>query len=134
MAASKTNDFYIRFNTSDFLAATMWLTPQQLGIYIKLYAMYWSAKRVLPGDLATLSRNALLAPEHQADLKVVLETFFMLNEDGNTYRHPQLDEIASENQQKRDQDAKNGREGAAVKKAKKEGLQQAALLEQGGEF
>jgi uncharacterized protein YdaU (DUF1376 family) len=134
MAAPKTNDFYIRFNTSDFLAATMWLTPQQLGIYIKLYAMYWSAKRVLPSDLAKLSRMGQFGPEHQADLEAVLKDYFVLSDDLTTYHHPDLDSQAVDNQEKRDRAVKNGKKGAAVKQAAKEAQQQAELAEEDDMF
>lgn len=134
MAAPKTNDFYIRFNTSDFITATLGLTPQQLGIYIKLYSIYWSAKRVLPSDLAKLSRIGQFSPEHQADLEAVLAEFFVLSEDRTAYRHSELDAQAADNQDKRERAVRNGKKGAAVKQANKEADQQAELAEEADGF
>lgn len=130
MAAPKTNDFYIRFNTSDFLAATSWMPPIQLGIYIRLYAKYWSEKRTLITDLTKLSRNCGFTEAHRPELEFVLQEFFMLSDDGSTYHHPGLDKLAEENQAARDAARVAGQKGGLAAQAKKRAGQQPATTEE----
>jgi uncharacterized protein YdaU (DUF1376 family) len=134
MAAPKTNDFYIRFNTSNFLAGTSWMSPLELGIYIRLYAKYWTEGRKLISDLTKLARNCGFGEEHRAELEFVLSEFFVLSEDRSTYHHPGLDDLSAENEALRDKRRRDGQKGAAAKKAIKEASQQAAIADEDDEF
>jgi len=134
MAAPKTNDFYIRFNTDEFLAKTSWMPPIQLGIYIRLYAKYWSEKRTLSSDLTKLSRNCGFTEADRAELEFVLQEFFVLSEDGSSYHHSGLDLQAAENEAARAKNRENGRKGGLATQGKKRVDVQPGTIEDDEDF
>ncbi|MGH1470134.1 MAG: YdaU family protein [Cellvibrionaceae bacterium] len=78
-------------NIPDFNNATRHLTRVERSVYRDAIELYYDTESVLTGDLEKLERRLLcVSEEEKSALKVVLDDFFELTDDG--YSHERCDE------------------------------------------
>ena len=82
---------YYSHHIGDFNSATRHLTLLERGVYRDLLDLYYDTERPLSTDLEVLARRICARSEQErAALRIVLDEFFQLGEDG--YRNKRCDE------------------------------------------
>ena len=72
---------YYQFNIGDYSSHTRHLTLVEDAIYRRLLDLYYLHERPLNGGIAAVARQ-IDARDNEAEVKIILEEFFQLTEDG----------------------------------------------------
>ena len=101
----------------DFNSATRHLTFVERALYRELLDVYYDTERPLNADATKLARRVLAhTDEQRAALDVVLDEFFVLQEDG--WHNTRCDREIAAYHQKQEQQSKAGQASAAKRKKK----------------
>ena len=101
----------------DFNSATRHLTFVERALYRELLDVYYDTERPLNADASKLARRVLAhTDEQRAALDVVLDEFFVLQEDG--WHNTRCDREIAAYHQKQEQQSKAGQASAAKRKKK----------------
>lgn len=105
---------YYPFHIGDYRSHTAHLTLLQDLAYRRLLELYYLHERALPPDPALCARRIGMSM-HLEDVQVVLEDFFVLDEEG--YRNKRCDEILAKFISQREKAQKAGIESGRVRRA-----------------
>lgn len=104
---------------SDFNNATRYLTRVERSVYRDAIEMYYDTESVLTKDFSALSRRLLCTTDEEKEaLKVILEDFFIDDDDG--YRHIRCDEEIEKYRLNTSAKARAGIASAEARKRKKQ--------------
>lgn len=96
---------YYPFHIGDYLSATRHLSWEEDAAYRRLLDTYYTSEKALPADLRAVCRLVLATTESQREaVRVVLEEFFELGEDGwhNSRADAEIAEMQVKQQKQRD--------------------------------
>lgn len=105
---------YYPFHVGDYWSHTTFLTPMQDLAYRRLLDLYYTREQALPSDPLRCARLANLSA-YLEDVQVVLEEFFVLEEDG--YRNKRCDEILEKFISQREKAQRAGIESGKARRA-----------------
>ena len=88
--AEKTKLFYMKINWPDYHADTQHLDCCEHGAYFLLISRYWMTQQALPDSDRMLAKFAKCSPEQWAEIRPVLEEFFIL--ENNSWKHKRIEE------------------------------------------
>jgi uncharacterized protein YdaU (DUF1376 family) len=70
-------------DAGSFIADTIGLSNNDVGIYVKLTMLYWASGNQLPSDESILKRKITIKSDEDASaLELILDEFFPIDEDG----------------------------------------------------
>lgn len=105
---------YYPFHVGDYWSHTTFLTPMQDLAYRRLLDLYYMREQALPPDPLRCARLANLSA-YLEDVQVVLEEFFVLEEDG--YHNKRCDEILEKFISQREKAQRAGIESGKARRA-----------------
>ena len=74
---------WFKMDAGSFIADTIGLSNNDVGIYVKLTMLYWTSGNQLPSDESILKRKISIKSDEEASaLELILDEFFPINEDG----------------------------------------------------
>ena len=81
---------YYQHHIGDFIKDTSFLTNEEIGIYLKLIWLYYDTEKPLPNNMFELSMKT--GTRDNTDMLTgLLEMFFTLNSDENSWHHSRCD-------------------------------------------
>jgi uncharacterized protein YdaU (DUF1376 family) len=100
---------YYPFHIGDYTSATRHLSWDEDAAYRRLLDVYYTTEKPLPSDLRAVCRLVLATTEAQREaVKIVLEEFFVLSENGwvNARADREIDAMRDKQQKQREKAAK----------------------------
>ena len=104
---------YYKFNIKDWTRSTAHLSIEEEGVYRRLIDHYYESEMPIPKETKWVIRRLRLG-SHEDALRIVLEEFFDLKDDG--YHHDRCEKDLALYRAKADVNRENGKRGGRPKK------------------